>query len=187
MTTKTITRLVVTGAVAFAAALGGVAVAAAPAAAAPAPRCQGDDLSARFVGPHDGTAGAEYTDVRITNNGDDDCTLRGIPTARFIKNGKVIGGPSQFDGWEDRNGDVRINRITLDGDGGRAYIRVGIEDASNFDDCRPTQPSALRVKLPLVADRVRVSFGNYDVQVCRDKDADQLTLSQVLKGRTTNQ
>jgi hypothetical protein len=186
MTRKTIARLAVTGAVAAAAALSGVAVAAAPAAAAPPPKCAAADLTARFVGPHQGTAGTEYTDVRITNTGDDDCTLKGVPKGRFLKNGVVIGGPSQFDGWEDRNGDVRIDRITLDGDGGRAYVRVGIEDASNFDNCRPTQPSALRLRLPRLADPVRVSFGNYDVQVCRSTDADQLTLSQILKGRTTN-
>ena len=186
MSTKMIARLAVTGAVAVGAALSGVAVAAAPAAAAPPPRCTGENLSARFVGPHEGAAGTEFTDVRITNNGTKDCTLQGIPSGRFLRLGTVVGAQSRYVGWEDSSGQVRLRTVVLDSDGSRAYVRVGIEDAGDFGKgCRPVTPTALRITLPRSSETVRVPFGSYDVQACTNKKDTQLTVSQFLSHRTT--
>jgi len=107
------------------------------------------------MGSSEGAAGTNYTHAVITNNGDQDCSLSGYPTATMSDTaGQSITA--------ENNSLYPVDLVTITASGGQAHVVLGLPNAGNLDpattDCTAAATTSLQLNLPGVDAILNASF-----------------------------
>jgi hypothetical protein len=116
---------------------------AAPAAAAAAHRCYASELTAWLGSPGNGTAGATFYDLEISNTSRSTCTLYGYAGVSANNSGRQLGRAAGRD-------HSRPSTVVTLRPGGTAYAFLEITDVGNYSPsaCKPVNAQFLRVYAP---------------------------------------
>jgi hypothetical protein len=116
---------------------------AAPAAAAAAHRCYAGELTVWLGSPGNGTAGATYYDLEISNTSRATCTLFGYPGVSADNGGRQLGRAAGRD-------HSRPSTLVTLRPGGTAHAFLEITDVGNYSPsaCKPVNAQLLRVYAP---------------------------------------